>query len=57
MTLLTTNHDQLKWYIDTKNGLVGPFNTPEEANMTNMMEGLNGAVVSRTDSGHSILLG
>ena len=57
MTLLTSNENQMKWYIETPTGLVGPFNSPEEANVSKLHEGLQGQIVSRTNSGQSMLLG
>lgn len=57
MTLLTSTENQMQWFIETANGLIGPFNSPEEANVTKLHEGHQGQVVSRTNSGQSILLG
>ncbi len=59
MTLLTSdNNTAIKWFIETANGqMIGPFNTPEEANVTKLHEGHAGQIVSRTESGQSVLLG
>lgn len=57
MSLITGNTNDTKWYIESANGLIGPFNTPAEANLTKLNEGHNGNVVQRTNSGQSMLLG
>ena len=57
MSLITGNSTDTKWYIESANGLIGPFNTPQEANLTKLNEGHNGNVVQRTNSGQSMLLG